>query len=145
MGFHKQPTHRRRGDEPFFYSGFDRSRLGKAQKWSILDKNGQTWQACQRSKVVQKGPKGTKTVNLSAFDHLGPLFGPYGPFWTISDKNDFFARNGQSRVWHRCSGQNINSARMLYLECNCFLNHTSALCFCAHSHEVKVNWWSTTL
>ena len=28
-------------------------------------------------------------VNLSLFDHLGPLLGPSGPFWTISDKNDF--------------------------------------------------------
>ena len=36
-------------------------------------KNGQTWQACQRSKVVQKGPKGTKMANLSVFDHLGPF------------------------------------------------------------------------
>ena len=39
LGFHKQPTHRRRGDEPFFYSGVDRSWLGMAQKWSILDQN----------------------------------------------------------------------------------------------------------
>ena len=27
-------------------------------------KNGQTWQACQRFKVVQRGPKGSKMVNL---------------------------------------------------------------------------------
>merc|ERR1712004_363920 len=65
-------------------------------------KNGQTWQACQRSKVVQRGPKGTKMVNLSLFDHLGPLLGPSGPFWTISDKNNFFAPNGQNRVLQRC-------------------------------------------
>ena len=25
LGFHKQATHRRRGDEPFFYPGVDRS------------------------------------------------------------------------------------------------------------------------
>ena len=67
-------------------------------------KNGQTWQACQRSKVVQRGPKGTKMVNLSLFDHLGPRLGPSGPFWTISDKNDFFAPNGQNRVLQRCFG-----------------------------------------
>ena len=59
---------------------------------------------CQHSKVVQKGPKGTKMVNLSVFDHLGPILGPSGPFWTISDKNDFFAPNGQSRGWQRCFG-----------------------------------------
>ena len=43
-------------------------------------------------------------VNLSIFDHLGPLFGQSGPFWTNSDKNDFFASNGQSWVWWRCFG-----------------------------------------
>ena len=48
-----------------------------AQKWSILD---QKWQAFQRSKVVQNG---TKMVNLSVFDHLGPFWAhldPFGPF-----------------------------------------------------------------
>ena len=54
--------------------------------------------------TFQSGPKGTKMVNLNVFDHLGPILGPSGPFWTILDKNDFFAPNGQSRVWGRCSG-----------------------------------------
>ena len=36
--------------------------------------------------------------------HLGPILGPSGPFWTILDKNDFFAPNGQSRGWQRCFG-----------------------------------------
>ena len=44
-------------------------------------KNGQTWQACQRLKVVQKGPKRTQMVNLSVFNHLGPLLGTSGPFF----------------------------------------------------------------
>ena len=43
-------------------------------------------------------------VNISLFDHLGPRLGPSASFWTISDKNDCFARNG--RV---ASEQNINS------------------------------------
>jgi hypothetical protein len=62
------------------YRGLERSKI-----WSILDQIGQTWQACQRSKVVQKGPKGTKMVNLSVFDHLGPFWAhldPFGPFQT---------------------------------------------------------------
>ena len=101
LGFHKQATHRRRGDEPFFYSGVDRSWLGMAQKWSILD---QKWPNMAGLSTLQRGPKGTKMVNLSLFDHLGPCLGPSGPFWTISDKNDFFAPNGQSRVWQRCFG-----------------------------------------
>ena len=32
----------------------------------------------QRSKVVQKGPKGTKMASISVFDH-------WGPFWTNLD------------------------------------------------------------
>ena len=54
--------------------------------------------------MLQSGPKGTKMVNLNVFGHLGPILGPSGPFWTILDKNDFFAPNGQSRVWQRCLG-----------------------------------------
>ena len=45
----------------------------------INAKNGQTWQACQRSKVVQKGPKATKMVNNSVFDHLGPFWAHLDP------------------------------------------------------------------
>ena len=101
LGFHKQPTHRRRDDEPFFYSGVDRSWLGMAQKWSILD---QKWPNMAGLSTLQRGPKGTKMVNISLFDHLGPRLGPSGPFWTISDKNDFFAPNGQNRVLQRCFG-----------------------------------------
>ena len=40
-----------------------------------------------RSKVVQKGPNGTKMVNWSG--PFGTLLGLSGPFWNISDKKDF--------------------------------------------------------
>ena len=46
-------------------------------------RNVQTWQASLCSKVVQKGPKRTKMVNRSIFDHLGPFWAhldPFGPF-----------------------------------------------------------------
>ena len=70
-------------------------------------KNGQTWQACQRSKVVQRGPKGTKMVNLSLFEHLGPFWAhldPFGPFqtridillWSTSAK-PYFVHLGQKK------------------------------------------------
>ena len=55
--------------------------------------------------TLQSGPKGPKSDQNGqpkSFDHLGPHLGPSGPFWTISDKNDFFAPNGQSRVLQRC-------------------------------------------
>ena len=42
---------------------------GWSKNGPFWTKKGQTWQACQHSKVVQKGPKGTKMVNLSVFDH----------------------------------------------------------------------------
>ena len=86
----------------FFTLGSTVHDWGWPKNGPFWTKNGQTWQACQRSKVVQRGPKGTKMVNLSLFDHLGPRLGPSGPFWTISDKNDFFAPNGQNRVLQRC-------------------------------------------
>ena len=75
-----------------------KSMAGRRQKWSIWTKNGQTWQACQRSKVVQKGPKGSKMVNLSVFDHLGPfwaLLDPFGPFQT---KMNFLPQMGVAEV-----------------------------------------------
>ena len=49
------------------------------------NKNGQTWQACQNSKVVQRGLKGSEMVNPDVFDHLGP----FGPFQT---KNGFLLK-----------------------------------------------------
>ena len=48
-------------------------------------KNGLTWQACQRSKMVQMGPKGTNMVNLSVLIIWDPFWAhldPYGPFQT---------------------------------------------------------------
>ena len=81
-----QPGHSvRRGNEPFFYSGVNYSWLGMAQKWSILD---QKWPNMAGLSTLQSGPKGTKMVKLSVFDHLGPLLGPFGPFGTILDKDD---------------------------------------------------------
>ena len=55
-----------------------------------------------RSKVVQKGLKGTM-VNPIVFEHLGAFMAqldPFGPF----QNSEFFAPNGKSRVWRRCFG-----------------------------------------
>ena len=56
----------------FFTLGSTVHDWGWPKNGPFWTKNGQTWQACQRSKGVQKGPKGTKMVNLSLFDNLGP-------------------------------------------------------------------------
>ena len=91
LGFHKQPTHRRRDDEPFFYSGVDRSWLGMAQRWSILDRK---WQNMAGLSMLQSGPKGPnrdQNGQSKSFWTFGTLLGPSGPFWTISNKNWYFA------------------------------------------------------
>ena len=78
----------RRGDEPFFTLGLTVHDWGWPKNGPFWTKNCQTWQACQRSKVVQRGPKGTKMVNLSLFEHLGPFWAhldPFGPFQTRID------------------------------------------------------------
>ena len=89
FGVSKQATHRRPGDEPFLVLGSNvHDWGGMAKNGPFWTKNGQTWQACQRSKVVQRGPKGTKMVNLSLFEHLGPFWAhldPFGPFQTRID------------------------------------------------------------
>ena len=51
-------------------------------------KNGQTWQACKHSKVVQRGLKGSEMVNLDVFDNFGPFWAhmdTFGPFQTKSN------------------------------------------------------------
>ena len=101
VGFHKQPTHRRPGDEPFFYSGVDRSWLGMAQKWSILD---QKWPNMAGLSTLQSGPKGTNIVNLSVFDHLRPYLSPSRTLLGHFRQKWFLAQNGQSRVLQRCFG-----------------------------------------
>ena len=56
-----------------FYFGAQRSWLGMALKWSILD---QKWPNMAGLSTFQSGPKGIKMANLSVFDHLEP-------FWTL--------------------------------------------------------------
>ena len=97
VGFHKQPTHRRRGDEPFFYSGVDRSWLGIAQKWSILDEK---WANMAGLSTFQSGSKGSKRVH----NDQPKCFWPFGPIWTLLGnfkQKWFFAPNGQ-KVLRRC-------------------------------------------
>ena len=59
-----------------------KSMAGRRQKWSILD---QKWPNMAGLSTFQSGPKGSKMVNLSVFDHLGPFWAhldPFGPFQT---------------------------------------------------------------
>ena len=82
---------------------------GRPENVPFWTKNGQTWQACQRSKVVQKGPRGTKMVNLSRFDHLGPVWvhlDPFGPFQT---KMIFLPQMDKERFGRGAWEQKINS------------------------------------
>ena len=56
-----------------------------------------------------RGPKETKMVNLSVFDHLGPFWAPLDPFGPFQTKNDFLPE--MEKVWYGrgASEQNINS------------------------------------
>ena len=85
LGFHKQNTHRRRGDEPFFYSGVDRSWLGMVHFGPKMAKHGRLVNA-------PKWPKRDQNGQPKYFWTFGTLLGPSGPFWTISDKNQFVAQ-----------------------------------------------------
>ena len=87
LGFHKQATHMRRSDEPFFYFWVHRTWLGMTKKWSISD---------------QKWP-------TMCFWPSGTLLGPSGPFWTISEKNDFLPEMDKVGVGRGALEQNINS------------------------------------
>ena len=108
LGFHKQATHRRPGDEPFFTLWSTVHDWGWPKNGPFWTKNGQTWQACQRSKVVQKGPKGTKMVNLSVFDHLGPFWAPLDPFGPFQTKIDFLLRSTSAKPYFVHLGPKIN-------------------------------------
>ena len=99
LGSHKQATHRRRGDEPC--SGVDR--FGMAQKWSILDQN---WPNMKGLSMFQNGLKGSKMVNLTVFDHLGPFLAHLDHFGPFQTKVIFFA---PSRVGPRWSGEKKHS------------------------------------
>ena len=104
LGFHKQPTHRRRDDEPFFYSGVDRSWLGMAQKWSILD---QKWPNMAGLSTLQSGPKGPKRDQNGQPKSFWSFGTPFGSIWTLLDhfrQKWFFAPNRQNRVLQRCFG-----------------------------------------
>ena len=46
LGFYKQVTHRRPGDEPFFYFRVHQSWLGSAEKVPFFDQKSKAWQAC---------------------------------------------------------------------------------------------------
>ena len=88
----------------FFTLGSTVHDWGWPKNGPFWTKSGQTWQACQRSGVVQKGPKGTKMANWSVFYHLEPFWARLDPFGPFQTKMFFFAPNGQSRVWRRCFG-----------------------------------------
>ena len=79
-----------------------------AQKWSILDQKGPNMAGLS---TLQSGPKGSErdqNGQPTCFDHLGPLLGPSGPFWTISDKNDFLPQMEKVEFGGTASEQKIN-------------------------------------
>ena len=81
---------------------------GWSKNGPLWTNKGQTWQACQHSKVVQKGPKGTKMVNPSALDHLGPFLAHLDPFGPFQTKMNFLLQVDKVGFGGGASEQNIN-------------------------------------
>ena len=71
-------------------------------------KKGQTWQACQHSKVVQKGLKGTKMVSLSVFDHQEPFWAHLDPFGPFQTRIDILLRSTSVKPYFVHLGQKIH-------------------------------------
>ena len=80
-----------------------------------LPKNGPFWakngKAMASLSTFQSEPNRTKMANLSVFEHLGPYTSTFrAVVFTVHPHviiyshwpNEFFAPNGQSRVWRRC-------------------------------------------
>ena len=76
----------RNGCSAHIYTGCHKKGTNKTNK------NGQTRQACQHCKVVQRGPKGSKMVNLDVLDHLGPFWARLDPFEQFQTKISFCSK-----------------------------------------------------
>ena len=92
----------------FFTLGSTVHDWGWPKNGPFWTKNGQTWQACQRSKVVQRGPKGTKMVNLSLFEHLGPFWAHLDPFGPFQTRIDILLRSTSAKPYFVHLGQKNN-------------------------------------
>ena len=86
----------------YLVQGVPKNRTNKTNK------NGQTWQACQYSKVVQQGPKGAEMVNLDVFDHLGPCWARLDPFGPFQTKNDLLLKSTSAKPFFVFMGQQID-------------------------------------
>ena len=106
--FDKQATHRRPGDEPFFYFGVYRLWLGMAQKWAILDQHDRLVNVPKWPKRVHKGRKWTKMANLSVFDHLWPFRAHLDPFGSVHTKMNFLPQMDKVGFGRGASEQKIN-------------------------------------
>ena len=79
---------------------------GWSRNGPFWTKKGQTWQACQRSKVVQKGPKQSTYVFLIIWDPFWAHLDPVGPFQTT---NIFLPQMDKVGFCSGASEQKINS------------------------------------
>ena len=70
-------------------------------------KHGRLVNAPKWSKRVQKGSKGTKMVNLSIFDHLGPFWSHLDPFGPFQTRIDILLRSTSVKPYFVHLGQKI--------------------------------------
>ena len=88
----------------FFYFGVHCSWLGMAQKRFILDQN---WPNMAGLSTFQSGPKGTKIVNPSVFDH-------FLPFWALLDSFRLFQTKIAFLLLSTSAKPEINIKNLLY-------------------------------
>ena len=88
----------------FFYFGVHCSWLGMAQKRFILDQN---WPNMAGLSTFQSGPKGTKVVNSSVFDH-------FLPFWALLDSFRLFQTKIAFLLLSTSAKPEINIKNLLY-------------------------------
>ena len=108
---HRRSKHTLISQAFFFTLGSTVHDWGWPKNCPFWTKNGQTWQACQRSKVVQRGPKGTKMVNLSLFEHLGPFWAHLDPFGPFQTRIDILLRSTSAKPYFVHLGQKNHFCR----------------------------------
>ena len=89
--------HRTIDEYTFFAISRHLYRVPGVQKWPIWD---QKWPNMAGLSTFQRGPKGSKMVNLSVFDHLGPFWAHLDPFGPFQTKIDFLLRSTSATpIW----------------------------------------------
>ena len=104
MGFYKQATHVRPGDEPFFTLGSTVHDWGWPKNSPFYTKHGRLFNLSKWSKRVIKGPK---SQPLCFFTFFGPFWAHMDPFGPFQTKIDFLLRSTSVKPYFIHLGQKL--------------------------------------